>query len=142
MAESIWLTEWLEPGVDAEKVMNGIDSSVDIQYVTLSDARFAKRLYDVRCHKKKDIINIIDYFLEQERMIDGDDIEIIGMMLTKKDDEPFVTLNVALDYLDINKIDERNEEGSAFKRYYSVKDGVMYDECSMKVKDFNVKLFS
>lgn len=142
MPKTICLTEWAEPEVDAKKVVNDIDNSINIEYVTLSDTRYAKRLYDVHCHKKEDIINVIDYFLEQERVIDGDDIEIVAMMLVKQDDEPFFVLNVALDFLDINKISEQNKEGSAPKQCYSVKGGVMYNECNMKVKDFNEKLFS
>ena len=144
MSKKIWLTGWAMPGVDVEKIVNGIDNSINVQYVTLSDTKYVKRIYDVRCHEKKDIINVIVYFLEQERMIDGDDIEVVAMMLLKKDDESFFTLNVALDYLSASEVDihTKNKDGEGLNQNYFVKGGILYDEYSTKIKDFNEKLFS
>lgn len=144
MSKKIWLTDWMKPVFNVEEIVNEIDNSIDIQYVTLSDTKYAKRVYDVRCHKKKDIINVIDYFLEQERRIDGDDIEIVAMMLIKKDNESFYALNVALDFTDINTIDivSTGETNSASTRRYFVKDGAIYDEHVTKIKDFKEKLLS
>ncbi len=144
MSKKIWLTDWLKPVFNVEEIVNEIDNSIDIQYVTLSDTKYAKRVYDVQCHKKKDMINVIDYFLEQERMIDGDDIEIVAMMLLKKDDEPFYVLNVAIDFTDVRKTDSVTtaKEGSATPKKYFVSNGALYDERTTKIKDFKEKLLS
>lgn len=144
MSKRIWLSDWLKPVTNIEEIVNGIDSSIDVQYVMLSDTKYAKRVYDVQCHRKKDMASVIDYFLEQERVIDGDDIEIIAMMLLKKDDEPFYVLHVAVDFRDAKKTNSVTtaKEGSAVPKKYFVSNGVLYDARTAKVKDFNEKLLS
>ena len=42
MSKKIWLTGWAMPGVDVEKIVNGIDNSINVQYVTLSDTKYVK----------------------------------------------------------------------------------------------------
>lgn len=140
MSKKIWLTNWMKADIDVEEVIDMIDDYLNIQYITLSDVNYKKRVYDVCCSKKKDFFNIIEYFLEEERM--HDDIEILGMLLIKKDDEDYFTLNVALGYLEDARNDIVDKNIKLDRRDYFVDNSVLYNFNGMKIKDFRGNLIS
>ena len=142
MSKRIWLIDWMKADIDVEEVIDKIDDHLNIQYITLSDVNYKKRVYDVHCSKKRDFSNVIEYFLEEERMHDGDDIEILGMLLIKNDNEEFFTLNVALGYLDAARNDIADKHSKLDRHDYFVNNSVLYDFNSMKIKDFKDNLIS
>ena len=140
MSKKIWLTNWMKGDIDIDDVVDKIDNHMNIQHITLSDVNYKKRVYDVRCSKKKDFFNIIEYFLEEERMYD--DIEILGMLLIKKDDEDYFTLNVALGYLEDARNDIVDKNTKLDRCDYFVNNSVLYNFNGTKIKDFRENLIS
>ncbi len=71
-----------------------------------------------------------------------DDIEILGMLLIKKDDEDYFTLNVALGYLEDARNDIIDKNTKLDRCDYFVNNSVLYNFNGTKIKDFRENLLS
>ncbi len=60
MSKKIWLTNWMKGDIDIDDVVDKIDNHMNIQHITLSDVNYKKRVYDVRCSKKKDFLILLN----------------------------------------------------------------------------------